>query len=93
MPELRIVQPRAFLREQVPGKLCNAIVGGRYPRGTRLIERELCEALGVSRTSVREALRQERAERAAANRVVRAREAAPRRFSLGNSGLHLPDAG
>lgn len=58
MPDLRIVQPRALLREQVLDKLRNAIIEGWYPPGTRLIERELCEALGVSRTSVREVLRQ-----------------------------------
>lgn len=58
MPDLRIVQPRALLREQVLDKLRTAIIEGWYPPGTRLIERELCEALGVSRTSVREVLRQ-----------------------------------
>ncbi|WP_371136064.1 GntR family transcriptional regulator [Devosia sp.] len=58
MPDLRIVQPRALLREQVLDKLRMAIIEGWYPPGTRLIERELCEALGVSRTSVREVLRQ-----------------------------------
>lgn len=58
MPDLRIVQPRALLREQVLDKLRNAIIEGWYPPGTRLIERELCEALAVSRTSVREVLRQ-----------------------------------
>ncbi|MBK1795499.1 GntR family transcriptional regulator [Devosia sp. WQ 349] len=58
MQDLRIVQPRALLREQVLDKLRNAIIEGWYPPGTRLIERELCEALGVSRTSVREVLRQ-----------------------------------
>jgi DNA-binding GntR family transcriptional regulator len=58
MPDLRIVQSRTLLREQVLDKLRNAIIEGWYPPGTRLIERELCEALGVSRTSVREVLRQ-----------------------------------
>lgn len=56
--QLRVVQPRALLREQVFDMLRNAIVEGHYAPGSRLIERELCEALGVSRTSVREALRQ-----------------------------------
>lgn len=36
----------------------DAILNGRYPPGTRLRERELADALGVSRTPVREALRQ-----------------------------------
>jgi GntR family transcriptional regulator, trigonelline degradation regulator len=58
MPDLRIVQPQALLRDQVLTRLRNAIIEGWYPPGTRLIERELCDALGVSRTSVREVLRQ-----------------------------------
>ncbi len=37
--------------------LRQAIIDQRFPPGTRLVERELCELLGVSRTSVREALR------------------------------------
>lgn len=35
---------------------------GFYKPGTRLVERELCDALGVSRTSVREAMRQLQSE-------------------------------
>jgi len=58
MPDLRIVQPQALLRDQVLTRLRDAIIEGWYPPGTRLIERELCDALGVSRTSVREVLRQ-----------------------------------
>jgi DNA-binding GntR family transcriptional regulator len=46
------------LREQVASRLRSAIVSGRFAPGTRLIERELCELTGVSRTSVREALRE-----------------------------------
>lgn len=46
------------LREQVAERLRMAIVTGRFPPGMRLIERELCELLGVSRTSLREALRE-----------------------------------
>lgn len=45
------------LREQVVERLRMAIATGRFPPGTRLIERDLCEMLGVSRTSLREALR------------------------------------
>lgn len=45
------------LREQVVERLRLAIATGRFPAGTRLIERDLCEMLGVSRTSLREALR------------------------------------
>lgn len=34
----------------------NDIINGRYPGGTFLVEGELCEEFGVSRTPVREAL-------------------------------------
>jgi DNA-binding transcriptional regulator YhcF (GntR family) len=60
---LRVAQRRPLLREQVLITLRNAIVQGWYAPGARLTERELCEALGVSRTSVREVLRQLEAER------------------------------
>ncbi len=46
------------LREQVADKIREAIVSGRFAGGLRLVERELCELLGVSRSSIREALRQ-----------------------------------
>ena len=42
--------------------LRNAIVEGRFSAGERLVERRLCEALQVSRGSVREALRSLRTE-------------------------------
>jgi DNA-binding GntR family transcriptional regulator len=45
------------------GKLSSLIIEGVYKPGDRLIERELCDRLHVSRTSVREALRQLEAER------------------------------
>ena len=48
----------APVREQVEARLRQAIVTGHFAPGARLIERELCALLGVSRTSVREALRQ-----------------------------------
>jgi GntR family transcriptional regulator, trigonelline degradation regulator len=60
--ELRIVDNPTLVREHALDKLRNAISRGLYPPGHRLVERELCEALGVSRTSVREALRQLQAE-------------------------------
>ena len=48
----------APLRRQVVDELRQSIVSGRLVPGTRLIERELVAHLGVSRTVVREALRQ-----------------------------------
>ena len=45
-------------REQVASRLRDAIVTGRFAPGRRLVERELCELTGVSRTSIREALRE-----------------------------------
>ena len=40
----------------------NAILEGRFAPGQRLVERNLCELTGVSRTAVREALRSLEAE-------------------------------
>jgi DNA-binding GntR family transcriptional regulator len=54
-PVGRIAAP---LREQVIGALTEAIIGHRLQPGQRLVERELIEQLGVSRTTVREALRE-----------------------------------
>jgi DNA-binding GntR family transcriptional regulator len=48
----------APIREQVEHRLRQAITSGHFRPGDRLIERELCALLGVSRTSLREALRQ-----------------------------------
>jgi DNA-binding GntR family transcriptional regulator len=48
----------APLRRQVVDELRQAIIAGRLEPGARLIERALIEMLGVSRTVLREALRQ-----------------------------------
>jgi GntR family transcriptional regulator, trigonelline degradation regulator len=48
----------APLREQVVELLRQAILDFRYSPGERLIERELIEQIGVSRTTIREVLRQ-----------------------------------
>lgn len=51
------------LRRQVEEAVRQAITSGKYRPGERLVERELCEALEVSRTSLREALRKLEAEK------------------------------
>src|SRR5438445_7587472 len=45
------------VRSMVTQKLREAIMSGTLKPGQRLIERELCEMTGVSRPSIREALR------------------------------------
>jgi DNA-binding GntR family transcriptional regulator len=54
----RVVRIAAPLRHSVVESIRNAIAAGRFKAGERLPERELCEMIGVSRTLVREALRQ-----------------------------------
>lgn len=48
---------------QTVAKLRDAILGGVFKPGERLFEQNLCEWVGVSRTSIREALRRLEAER------------------------------
>lgn len=55
---LRVSAVAAPVRAQVLHNLREAIFTRTFAPGQRLIERELCELTGVSRTSVREALRQ-----------------------------------
>ncbi len=63
-PALRKVhKTAASLRQQVLEGLRDAIVSGKLPPGKRLTERELIELMDVSRTVIREALRQLEAER------------------------------
>ncbi len=58
-PEFPVVKKRAApLRRDVVDALRKAIIEGSLPPGARLIERELIDMTGVSRTVVREALRQ-----------------------------------
>ena len=45
------------LADQVFERLDSEILGGKYARGEILVELEICQDLGVSRTPVREALR------------------------------------
>ena len=49
--------PRAALHEQVTQRLRQMLVEGRIAPGAKLNERELCEALSVSRTPLREAIK------------------------------------
>ena len=54
---LLVKREATTLRQQATNLLRQAIIDQRFAPGTHLVERELCEMLGISRTSVREALR------------------------------------
>lgn len=54
---LRVDRSTKTLRELALEKLRDAILNLRFKPGERLVERHLCDQLGVSRTVVREALR------------------------------------
>lgn len=54
---LRIDRPPQTLRGIALDRLRAAIIAGRFPGGTRLVERTLCDQLGVSRSVVREVIR------------------------------------
>ncbi len=55
---MRVAAVAAPVRQQVAEVLRAAITTGRFAPGQRLVEKDLCELTGVSRASVREALRQ-----------------------------------
>jgi DNA-binding GntR family transcriptional regulator len=57
-PLATIPKLAAPLRRQVLGELRHSIIAGRLNPGERLVERELISMMGVSRTVIREALRQ-----------------------------------
>ncbi|EXR96653.1 bacterial regulatory s, gntR family protein [Acinetobacter baumannii 145660] len=59
---LKIETPPVTLRELCLDKVRNAIITGYFPSGKRLVERTLCEELGVSRSVVREVIRYLEAE-------------------------------
>jgi GntR family transcriptional regulator, trigonelline degradation regulator len=62
-PPLSLIERAAApLRRQVLEELRQSIIAGRLAPGSRLIERELIAMMGVSRTVIREALRQLEAE-------------------------------
>jgi DNA-binding GntR family transcriptional regulator len=60
--EFEILATAAPLRTEIETRLRSSITQGRFHAGERLIERELCEMFGVSRPSLREAMRQLEAE-------------------------------
>jgi DNA-binding GntR family transcriptional regulator len=61
-PNLAVTRDAPTLRELTTAKLREAILSLHFKPDQHLVERELCEVTGVSRTSVREALRQLEAE-------------------------------
>ena len=61
--ELKPLEPPLLVRERAVEQLRGAIISGELAPGTRLIERELCAAMGISRASVREMVRLLQAER------------------------------
>ena len=62
LDQLKIEQPPATLREIVQEKMRDAIISGLFSPGERLVERPLCDQLGVSRTVIRETIRYLEAE-------------------------------
>lgn len=56
--DTRVSRVAAPVREQVIDALTEAILDNRLKGGQRLVERELMESLGVSRATVREAIRE-----------------------------------
>lgn len=58
----KITHPPATLRDMVQDRLRDAIIEGHFKPGDRLVERPLCEQLGVSRTVIRETIRYLEAE-------------------------------
>lgn len=57
LSSLKVQRPTATLRELALEKMRTAILEAHFQPGERLVERSLCEILGVSRTVVREVLR------------------------------------
>ena len=53
----RLTVTRTILRDQIKDQILQAILDGRYPPGSRIVETRLARELGTSQTPVREALR------------------------------------
>lgn len=64
---IKVERPAKTLRELALEKVREAIVSGHFRPGDRLVERDLCAQLGVSRTIVREVLRHLESEGLVAN--------------------------
>lgn len=58
----RITRDSASLRDRVTASIREAILNGQLKPGQKLVERELCASLDISRTLLREALPQLQAE-------------------------------
>ncbi|WP_170341106.1 GntR family transcriptional regulator [Ruegeria arenilitoris] len=58
----KIDHPPATLRDMVQERMREAIIEGVFQPGERLVERPLCDQLGVSRTVIRETIRYLEAE-------------------------------
>lgn len=56
--DFKVVKAAAPVRHSVTESIRNSIAVGYFTAGQRITERDLCEMTGVSRTAVREALRQ-----------------------------------
>ncbi|MBL0373493.1 GntR family transcriptional regulator [Rhizobium sp. KVB221] len=59
---LKIVSPPVTLREIALERMRDAIISGLFAPGQRLVERTLCDQLGVSRSVIREVIRHLQAE-------------------------------
>lgn len=57
LADLRIETPPTTLREIALDRMRRAIIAGLFEPGQRLVERTLCEQLGVSRSVIREVIR------------------------------------
>ena len=68
---MRIERPNKTLRELALDKMRRAILDFYFKPGERLVERDLCTQLGVSRTIVREVLRHLESEGLVANQPNR----------------------
>ncbi|CAM5201660.1 DNA-binding GntR family transcriptional regulator OS=Castellaniella defragrans OX=75697 GN=HNR28_002002 PE=4 SV=1 [Castellaniella defragrans] len=61
-PDLYISRASSTLRQRVTDRLRNAVLDGTFHPGQKLVERDLCEMMGVSRTVLRESLQRLGAE-------------------------------